>query len=55
MVRPLPGGGENEVSSITAEKVYGSNISTLNFVNIQKVSSIFMLQYVCSLSLRWGL
>ena len=32
MVRPSPGGGENEVSSITAGKVYGSNSSTLKFM-----------------------
>ena len=47
MIRPLPGGGENEVSSITAGKVYGSNIATF--------SNEYIYTTVClQLVLRWG-
>ena len=43
MVRPLPGGGENEVSSIVAEKVW------FNFkFNSQTVVDYYSI-YVCSL------
>ena len=48
MVRPLPDGGENEVSSIAAEKVYRSILKSVNILfNSQTVVDYYSMFAAC--------